>query len=72
MLNLLIAIISETFAVVKENSENASYQEMASMIAENAYLIPDRLKECYADDNRYIMIVTDLDENMNDEEDFMV
>jgi hypothetical protein len=25
MLNLLIAIISETFTVVKENSENASY-----------------------------------------------
>lgn len=45
---------------------------MASMIAENAYLIPDRVKEGYADDNRYIIIVTDLDANMNDEEDFMV
>lgn len=48
MLNLLIAIISETFAVVKENAENASYQEMASMIGENNYLIPDSIKRSYA------------------------
>lgn len=31
------------------------------MIAENAYLIPDKVKESYCEDNRYIMIVTDLD-----------
>lgn len=40
MLNLLIAIISETFSHVKENAVNASYQEMAAMIAENSYIIP--------------------------------
>jgi uncharacterized membrane protein len=51
MLNLLIAIISETFAAVKENSENASYQEMAAMIAENAYLIPEKTKNEYAQTN---------------------
>lgn len=44
MLNLLIAIISETFSHVKENASNASYQEMASMISENSYLIPQKLK----------------------------
>jgi hypothetical protein len=44
MLNLLIAIISETFSTVKENASNAAYQEMASMIAENSYLIPDHVK----------------------------
>lgn len=69
MLNLLIAIISETFATVKENSENASYQEMSSMIAENAYLIPEHRKEAYAVDNRYILVVTDMDSEMNQEED---
>lgn len=61
MLNLLIAIISETFTMVKENSENASYQEMASMIGENAYLIPEHIKQTYALDNAYLMIVTELD-----------
>ena len=43
MLNLLIAIISESFAAVNEVAENASYQEMAAMIAENAYLIPNHV-----------------------------
>ena len=41
MLNLLIAIISETFENFKANSLAATYQEMASMVSENAYLIPD-------------------------------
>lgn len=44
MLNLLIAIISETFSQFKENSLSATYQEMAAMIAENSYLIPDHIK----------------------------
>ena len=44
---------------------------MAAMIAENAYLIPEEVKESYAEDNRYIVVVTDLDANIenNDEED---
>ena len=48
MLNLLIAIISDTFSKVKENQINTSYQEMAAMIAENAYLVPDRVRRSYA------------------------
>jgi hypothetical protein len=48
MLNLLIAIISESFTIVKDNAENASYQEMAAMIAENSYLIPERFRTTYA------------------------
>jgi hypothetical protein len=72
MLNLLIAIISETFAHVKENASNASYQEMASMIAENAYLIPPKLKESYAEKNRYLMIVTDLESEMDNDSDEVV
>lgn len=69
MLNLLIAIISETFSVVKENASNASYQEMASMIAENSYLIPDYIKQSYAEKNRHLMIVSDLENEMDDDED---
>ena len=41
MLNLLIAIISETFARVNENAISAGYQERAAMISENSYLVPD-------------------------------
>ena len=44
MLNLLIAIISESFARVNENAISAGYQEMAAMISENSYLVPDFVK----------------------------
>jgi Ion transport protein len=66
MLNLLIAIISESFTIVKENADNASYQEMSAMISENGYLIPDRLKKNYAQTNSYIMFVNDLESDMAD------
>ncbi len=48
MLNLLIAIIGETFNRVSTNSVQAAFQQMASMIAENGYLIPalEREEHC--------------------------
>jgi hypothetical protein len=49
MLNLLIAIISETFAKVTAMADNAAYQEMAAMIAENNYLVPLSKQESYAE-----------------------
>jgi len=45
MLNLLISIISETFANVNANATPNSYKEMASLIAENSYLIPESVKK---------------------------
>lgn len=48
MLNLLIAIISDSFTKINEKSEQASYREKAGIIAENKYLISksdfDKLK----------------------------
>jgi hypothetical protein len=41
MLNLLIAIISESFAKINALSMQYNYQEKASMIAENTRLIPE-------------------------------
>ena len=41
MLNLLIAIISESFARINEVSEQTSFRERANMIAENTRLIPE-------------------------------
>lgn len=60
MLNLLIAIISESFAQVTANSENAQYQEMAALISENAYLIPQWEKDAYAQKDRLILAVSNL------------
>jgi uncharacterized membrane protein len=40
MLNLLIAIISESFARINAEKEQASYQEKCKIISENSYLIP--------------------------------
>jgi hypothetical protein len=61
MLNLLIAIISESFGKVNSNSVNAKYQEMASLIAENYYLIPDDKRESYARKNLHLLVITDLE-----------
>lgn len=72
MLNLLIAIISESFSMVKENAANAAYQEMASMIAENSYLIPDKVKHEYAEKNRYILLVSELENEMEDDADEVI
>jgi hypothetical protein len=52
MLNLLIAIISDSYARVNGISQQATYQERCSMIAENHYLIPDQRKKDYAEMNK--------------------
>lgn len=48
MLNLLIAIISDTYARIANNAEQASYQEMARLIDENMYIVPRKVKKTYA------------------------
>jgi hypothetical protein len=57
MLNLLIAIISEAFALINDNAENANYQERASLIAENHYLIPAYRKKLFCPNGQYMVIV---------------
>lgn len=59
MLNLLIAIISETFGAVTSNADMAAYKVQASLIAENNYLVPDIMKETYAKRLSYLIIVSD-------------
>ena len=60
MMNLLIAIISESFAEVNSVKEQASFREQADIIAENTYLIPmDRQKE-YCASYKYLLCATDL------------
>ena len=59
MLNLLIAIISESFARVNEDREQAGYQERAKFISENLYLVPAYRREKYCADNRYLLFAVD-------------
>lgn len=66
MLNLLIAIISESFAKVNAASELNSLQERARIISENAYLIPTYRKQEISDTSKYILVARDLtDLNIN-------
>ena len=57
MLNLLIAIISETFATVQGNAENAGYQEKAKMIYDSGFLIPMGTRSRHCEANTYLLFV---------------
>lgn len=61
LLNLLIAIVGDAFNTVNSNAENASYKEMASLISENSYLIPKDIRQSYAEKNKYLIVVSSLD-----------
>ena len=51
LLNLLIAIISQSFEKINDVSVLANYQERARIIAENGYLIPNWKKKIAGDRN---------------------
>jgi len=55
MLNMLIALIGETFHDVTDMRVQAFYQERASMISDNQYLIPLRRKKEMEDEHNYII-----------------
>eukprot|EP00347_Sterkiella_histriomuscorum_P011114 403373706 len=61
LLNLLIAIISETFEKVSGYSAKATYQEKAALIHENSFLIPYKIKQLYAKQNKFLLLVEELD-----------
>jgi hypothetical protein len=49
MLNLLIAIISDTYARVEGSSQNQLYKNLADLIIENEYLVPSSLLQEHDD-----------------------
>jgi hypothetical protein len=59
MLNLLIAIISESFAKINEVSKQAGYQEKARIICENMLLVPDSVREQASPPNSYLLMAID-------------
>lgn len=67
MLNLLIAIISESFSLINSNANQASNQERARIIAENAYLIPGNRKKEMSNEELYLIIAqVEKDEDEGD------
>lgn len=67
MLNLLVAIISKSFEDINDLWESAMYQERASIIAENSYLIPRYRKQQHCPNNdQYLVITRDLLSEEND------
>jgi hypothetical protein len=62
MLNLLIALISESFGKINSNAHSANYQERARLISENSYLIPYSQKVKYCERGRYLVLADEIDE----------
>ena len=57
LLNLLIAIMGDTYDKITETGENATYMELVQMIVENGYLIrKSQLKKI-----KYLILVQDED-----------
>ncbi len=67
MLNLLVAIVSKSFDEINDNWLSAMYQERASIIAENGYLIPwyRKVEHC-KDKDEYLVVTRDLLSEEND------
>lgn len=62
MLNLLIAIISETFANVNENAEWAGFQERAKIVAENAYLVNESEMKAHCQPGQLLISAVNKDD----------
>ena len=61
MMNLLIAIISESFANINSVSKEANYRERAKLISENLYLVPQDKRESYTAKNSYLLMAIDTE-----------
>jgi len=62
MLNMLIAIIGESFGTVNSMQKQASYQERARIIAENDFLIPKSRKRDMNDELNYLITAIEITE----------
>lgn len=67
MLNILVAIVSKSFEEINDNWQSTMYQERASIIAENGYLIPwYRKVDLCPDKDQYLVVTRDLLSEEND------
>ena len=66
MLNMLIALLNETFKEVTRLRHQAYYQERASMISDNQYLIPLSRKKEMEDEHNYIITAIEVADEEDD------
>lgn len=66
MMNLLIAIISESFANINSVSKQANYRERAKIISENLYLVPQAIKKGYSTKNSYLLMAIDTEKELQE------
>jgi hypothetical protein len=59
MMNLLVAIISDSFNKLNSMRVQANYQEKCDIIAENTYMVPAARKTAASASNCYLLIATD-------------
>lgn len=64
MMNLLIAIISESFANINSVSKQANYRERAKIISENLYLVPTWVLNSYSTKNSYLLMAIDTEKEL--------
>ena len=57
MLNLIVAIMADTYDKITETGENATYLEITNMIVENRYLVGKKVLS----DARYLILISDED-----------
>jgi hypothetical protein len=67
MLNLLIAIISDTFANVQSQAQRKMYQEFAQLICENFHLLSDADKRAYDSKGNYLF-TSQIDQSSSKED----
>lgn len=60
MLNMLIAIIGESYNKIMEVQKQANYHERARMISENDFLIPNYRKRERDDEDNYIITAVEV------------
>ena len=67
MLNLLIAIIGESFGKVNDNQKQAKYQERAQIISDNWYLVPNWEIKKIRDEKNYLITAVEVLEQDDDQ-----
>ena len=68
MLNLLIAIIGESFGKVNDNQKQAKYQERAQIISDNWYLVPNWEIKKIRDEKNYLITAVEVLEQDDDQQ----
>jgi hypothetical protein len=68
MMNLLIAIISDSFAAITAVASQANYRERAKIISENLYLVPEAVKNSYTSPNSYLLMAIDTQAEIESKE----